>query len=475
MPLFDQISNQSNSLVDEGTSAENQVSTAVSSITDPHTNYTTKPASQGESLNDSYRLQTPRTNAYVQGYIETNQVIPDIMSTAQKQLDDYSVSDAIGISSLMSYDDIAFKYGVTDNYAISYEDPTFPKFQLSFTASDKGDLNLFPQASNFINAYSSINDIANRANMLSEFNRIFFSIFNSDFTVKNLKNYNKSHYINTIDGLNKLNVKIVDYKGQKGLKPEGDDYITITLSEDVSYLSLYMAELYNNLHYDYKGQRYMIPDNCLRFNMSIKISDIRNFKIMNPDYKSTDPLSNLWIYDNNVSNIIYNLYDCNIVFAESQNIVDNLTIAGFGASLPNDPATLKFHIYYKSVGRQISPMGLNNYYILDSKGASSKDGMVMGSNNILDKTKVFGNQQISNSDISQKTKSAVGQFLTKAGNSLVAGADELINRTIRNVRGELVNSLVGEIRSVLQVPQIYPEWIPGYHGMIVIIHKNWLR
>jgi hypothetical protein len=416
---------------------------------------TDTPADQGETLKDQYRPQTLSQNAYVKGYVENDQLIPDIIPTDTKQLDDYSVSNSMGKVGMRSYDDASFKYGVSDEFAISYEDPTYPKFQLSFTANDKDYLNLFPQASNFISAYSSINDIANRADILKEFNRIFFSIFDADFSMANIKNYNKSHYINSIDGLNKLNSKIVDYVGQKGLKPEGD-YITITLSEDVSYLSLYLAELYNNLHYDYKGQRYLIPDNCMRFNMAIKINDIRSFKTKNPAFKAGDELSTLWIYDENISSMIYTLYDCNMVFAESQNIEDSLGIAGFGASAPSTPATLKFYIYYKSVDRQMSPKSITSAFTLNNKGTSSKDGMVKSNTNILDKNLVFDSKLTTNIEISDKSNKLKDKLL-KTGKELISDAAELFLRKGREKRGEMVNSLLGEIRDTLNVPKIYPE------------------
>ncbi len=44
-----------------------------------------------------------------------------------------------------------------------------------------------------------------------------------------------------------------------------EDKITITMNEDVSMIAWYLSELYNNISYSYRNQRFMFPENLLRF------------------------------------------------------------------------------------------------------------------------------------------------------------------------------------------------------------------
>jgi hypothetical protein len=63
--------------------------------------------------------------------------------------------------------------------------------------------------------------------------------------------------------------------------------------------SSYLTYLYNNLTYSYENGRELIPENLLKFNMYIKISEIRNFT-------STEKFNSTDQRDINIANALKN-------------------------------------------------------------------------------------------------------------------------------------------------------------------------
>jgi len=189
------------------------------------------------------------------------------------------------------------------NSEIKYQDPTYLGYEIILITDESPLFNydeLYKRQSalSFIEKYNNIYDIAKRKELLIKFQEQLKEIFLVS-TDTNLPQSSRRHYIEMIVGLDKLNEKIVKYD---------KDLIEITLTEDVSLRTQYLIELYNNLIYDYKNKRNIIPENLLRFNMIIKIEDIRDFKINNK------------IINNRKSGtfLVYKLNDCNFKFTESQ-------------------------------------------------------------------------------------------------------------------------------------------------------------
>ena len=150
--------------------------------------------------------------------------------------------------------------------------------------------------------------------------------------------WKKSYYIESIVGLDKLNAKMVNY---------GQDKITIQLSEDISLRASYLAELYNNLTYSYKNQRYLITENCMRFDMMIEITDMRIFRLL-----GTDDEGNLSSSINgDPPRIIYTLHDCSFDFSNSLPFQAGITVGGWNANAPANLSILSFDIKYKSISK----------------------------------------------------------------------------------------------------------------------------
>jgi hypothetical protein len=340
-------------------------------------------------------------------------------------------------------------YGDADFY---YEDPTIPSFELFFNDESP----LFSDEINkdtllsFIDKYSTIdpNGYVNREALWEEFKKVFFKIFETSLKSKSNRNIkNKAYYINRVGGLENLNKKMINY---------GEDKITITLNEDVSYLVYYISELYNNLVYDYKNKKYTVPENTIRFEMTIKINDIRSFQLPN---KSNGTVT----YDiAKPSNIIYTLHDCNFNFFESRNYNNDIEIGGYGVAVPNSPATLSFDIYYKSVTRSSSfPLIKDSILTIDPYGDNIASNTYQETNNKTDTLpKYFDELERIKTDKTEEPKGYLNNLLAQGGQTIVNAAANYadnLETKLREIKGSAVNNLLNQFRSASNINKIEPD------------------
>lgn len=376
--------------------------------------------------------------------------------------------DGETVQSLMDNDTNLFKRNInvdnTPDDSSWYEDPFIPTFEISID----NDSPLFADNNNYKNSllyfiknyalYGS-NPIdksgyENREKMLNEFKNIIFNIFKKK--TENTNNKIKSYYITKIENLDLLNKKIINF---------GEDKIKITLNEDISMRIWYLSELYKNLIYSYKNQRYMFPENLLRFNMDIKINDMRIFQIPenfneNGTNVNNDKLNmnkNLKYKISPKSEIIYTLYDCTFNFFESKNFGNDLTIGGYDSGASKTPETLSFEIYFKSVSRYSNfPLISNNNYI-DGWNIDAKNTIIFNkdeiNNNIDGTNKSYydgtNNAKESKIESKSKLKSFMDQTLSKAKQTITnQGLNYLDNleSELRERRGQVVNDVLTQIR-----------------------------
>ncbi|MCK9446567.1 hypothetical protein M0Q50_06850 [bacterium] len=317
-----------------------------------------------------------------------------------------------------------------------YEDPTYLGFSMYILLDDSPLFNYGDKietihnnnsAINFINKYSTISAIAKRKPVYNEFVNNILKIFSTnDSNHKGPKQY----YISSISGLDKLNTKMVEYE---------KDIISVTLTEDVSMRVQYLAELYNNLVYSYKDGKQMIPENCLRFGLMIKIADMRNYKI-GGEYKIT-----------NVPYIVYKLYDCNFDFTESKNTKDAITIAGF-AGLEQTPADLTLKIKYKSVERVFkSSLIKDSHRMENKKNVFYKSGQEYADNNIPE----YEKQKFPDNKEYEKIKTPLGDVFSQDNAGVLSdniGDSKLISELSKEhgklTKNDIINGLTpdGNIR-----------------------------
>lgn len=285
------------------------------------------------------------------------------------------------VQSLLDRDSEKFKYGLeqsTSTPSLFFQDPLFLTFDLVIDQKSP----LFSEEQNgaggFINNYSAIKSISNRRAIYDEFKKRLGELFNIG---TNTNKNNKSYYINSISGLDKLSARIVKYENDK---------ITINMNEDVSMISAYVAHLYNILSYSYKEQKEMIPANLLRFNLYIKLHDVRNM----PLYLQSSETGTTMTFDKSYQ--IYILRDCNFIFRDSKNFEDTITRGGFDASLANKPSDLSIDIYYKSIEIESEYPLIRHSFDLNGvdslKLNNKKTSLVISNNNYP----LFNNEFINN-------------------------------------------------------------------------------
>ena len=123
-----------------------------------------------------------------------------------------------------------------------------------------------------------------------------------------------SHYLQKIDGLSKL-IEANTSAEYKYLVDYGKDVIKLSFNEDVSGTLSSLAHLYKILYWSRPNGKGMIPENLLRFNCDIIVSECRNFnrvrKAVDANNTSTGSLQ---IIKDNVSRHIYSLKECQFYF-----------------------------------------------------------------------------------------------------------------------------------------------------------------
>lgn len=263
--------------------------------------------------------------------MKNSQYIPGVSKDTTRQ----EIGPFVDVQTVVDYDSEDFKYTNFNDPMFFFQDPFLPIFDVVL---DKYNSPLlmedYSNTKNciikFLTDYSNIYSIGRRKSIYDEFIKTLYSLFNTDFRTIDR---NKSYYINSITGLDKMTARIVDFEKDK---------ITINLNEDVSMIAAYLAHLYNNLSYSYRDQRHLIPANLLRFNMYIRIQDVRNMPYYIKENSGTTTY-----FDKSYQ--IYFLRDCMFDFKKSKNFEDSLTIAGFDAGAPTKPASITFDIIYKSI------------------------------------------------------------------------------------------------------------------------------
>lgn len=200
------------------------------------------------------------------------------------------------------------------------EDPVYFGFEVIIDINNSplfnGELKRFLTDSSIS---SSVSEISSRLDIyeqfISEFRRYFkfnVDVDNSAETVTSKPIFDtcdkpRRYYVKKIGGLSKLlesntgdNLKsFVDYKKDK---------ITISFFEDVSLNLGTLGILYKQLYWSRLRGKSLIPENLLRFDCQIVVSELRNMARIK---KSPDMIE---IIRDNLSRYVYQVYECQLFF-----------------------------------------------------------------------------------------------------------------------------------------------------------------
>jgi hypothetical protein len=160
----------------------------------------------------------------------------------------------------------------------------------------------------FINNFSSYTELYSRLDKIEKFKSQFFKFFK--INTQNLLGLDepRTYYLKKISGLDGLTENISSDTSKQFVE-YGKDFITLGLKEDVSVNMGYLASLYKLLTWSKIHGKKMIPDNLLRFDVEIVVTEARKFnRVRKNDNNSLDEFADL------ISRYRYKVYECQFFF-----------------------------------------------------------------------------------------------------------------------------------------------------------------
>lgn len=228
------------------------------------------------------------------------------------------------------------------NTPFENEDPVMYGFEIIIDAISSPLLN--GSVEDFINAYNVISEIQSRRSVIYDFKKQFEKIFktkgkiffateplsslqsaanNAYASAQTQKNDFRpgrkaylSHYLQKITGLDSLS----EANDVGAFKPHHDyskDKLTLSFYEDVSGTMGVIAHLYKLLYWSKPNSKSIVPENLLRFNCEIVVSEVRNFNRVRKALQTVSSNSeSIEIIKDNVSRYIYSLRECQFFFSK---------------------------------------------------------------------------------------------------------------------------------------------------------------
>ncbi len=187
----------------------------------------------------------------------------------------------------------------------------------------------------FLNNYSGIHEIGSKIPVYEDFKQQFIKFFKTRSTVKidinqdsisnsdaiyaasdsskslrqNGKKAYMNYYLKKVGGLSNLSeVNTSDTK--KYLADYRKDVITLEFNEDVSLSLGSLSHLYKLLYWSKPNGKTLVPENLLRFNCDIIISECRNFNKVKKGIEN----GNIEVVKDNLSRYVYSLRECQLFF-----------------------------------------------------------------------------------------------------------------------------------------------------------------
>lgn len=246
------------------------------------------------------------------------------------------------------------------------EDPTILGFDIII---DEVTSPLFNGAClEFINDFedSSV-EIESRREILVDFIRQFKRFFQTNVArVPNSKL--KNYYINQIKGVEGWNhMRGKGSGGSEGTGPSRfvkfpTEKVTLLMNEDVEQNFSYLSYLWNILTWSRIEGKQLIPDNVLRFNAKIIISEIRNYNrvIEATQGKGPSASPSYQVVNDLISKREYNLYECRFYFqSHGFPAGEGISIGGFDGSKSTTLPSQTIDFDYKFVSSEFHRFEFN--------------------------------------------------------------------------------------------------------------------
>lgn len=287
-----------------------------------------------------------------------------------------------------SEEGVPYRLALFDNTPYENNDPVIFGFELIIDSYSSPLLN--GSVEDFINQFSSISEVAARKYVLADFKEQFIKIFRTNGNIfidqesnnqiktsiisKGYPNDNSSssflfeggrkaymsYYLKKVTGLELL-LETNSSNKKKYLVDYRTDVIKLTFNEDVSLTLGTLEHLYKLLFWSKPTGKNIIPDNLLRFNCDIIISEVRNLNRVRRAIDTGD----LEVIKENVSRHVYSLKECQFWFDQPAHdteidLWDIKTFDNFTITMDYKYVTNKFERWvpdYKGFGEYV---GYNN-------------------------------------------------------------------------------------------------------------------
>jgi len=278
------------------------------------------------------------------------------------------------------------------NTPFENQDPIIFGFEIVIDGISSPLLN--GSVADFLNNYNMISEIRSKIPVYEDFKQQFIKFFKTvgSITINNEQvNLSKtktgyansdspkslfqsgrqaymSHYLKKVDGLNLLTESNTADK-KKYLVDYRKDVIKLDFSEDVSMSLGTLAHLYKLMYWSRPNGKSLVPENLLRFNCDIIVSEVRNFNRV----KKAIGTGDLEVIKDNLSRYVYSLKECQFYF----NSMPHPTEVDLSdAPKTHDVTTLEFDFKYSTVKFEKFMEGTNGFgeYIGYDGGAIWKVG-----------------------------------------------------------------------------------------------------
>lgn len=251
------------------------------------------------------------------------------------------------------------------NTPFENQDPIILGFEIVIDGISSPLLN--GSVADFLNNYNMISEIRSKIPVYEDFKQQFIKFFKTvgTITINNEQvNLSKtktgyahsdspkslfqggrqaymSHYLKKIDGLNLLTESNTAEK-KKYLVDYRKDVIKLDFSEDVSMSLGTLAHLYKLMYWSKPNGKSLVPENLLRFNCDIIVSEVRNFNRV----KRAIGTGDIEVIKDNLSRYVYSLKECQFYF----NSMPHPTLVDLSeATKTHDVTTLEFDFKYSTV------------------------------------------------------------------------------------------------------------------------------
>jgi len=258
------------------------------------------------------------------------------------------------------------------------EDPTMLGYDIEIKYNDSPLFN--GTAQSFIDKFSAVSEIKSRGSILDNFKKQLFRFLKTDSPITaagasastsrpvfSKSDGTKTYYLRNLTGLNNL-VESVSSNEGKAFVDYGKDMIGLEFNEDVSQNIGYLASLYKLLSWSRMHGKSIMPENLLRFDVDITITEIRKY---NRVIKDGDSLK---VYADLISKYTYTLYECQFFFTslphgDSLDMSDTKALDKYEIKFNYKFSTMKFTKFF---GPNEDEYTIDNSYIDVSK-VKSKD------------------------------------------------------------------------------------------------------